>query len=333
MKYLFGLITALFITSISAQTITRKDGFAGLVDASGEELLPREYNEITQVVVNYEPTHLYILWRNEKYGVYSSNDHKSTGCIYDHVWLEGGLLRIDLDGKTGFVARPDDTTYSIIEPMYDEVRLTSGGYYPFGILGSGGYKLSVRKDSLWGIVSHADGEQLVPCKYPYRLETTSDYPLMRMEYPNSSDELLINPLTGAEFPVSMLDHIRFTSDRTMILITDYVPDNSGTTHVRLCSMQDGSVVWSYSSKAHDIRINFLDNQIILAEETFWGESEYRNTDRKIYSFFNLTNGALLLKHEGKHGAQVSISEQPDRYVVFASRTYNGRKKEIGQIYK
>ena len=336
MKYILAITTLFVFSNLEAQLITRKNGNTGLLDANGNQLLPCIYDGISQVEQFNNFTSLYILRDNGKCGLYCSDSKQKTECVYGKIYERNGLVMIESDTLFGFVAQPDDSSYSIVEPVYSYVGPMSGGFNYGEIKSLGDHPISVRKDSLWGVLSSADGTERLPCKYPYSIQMSIYDPFWVMKYPDSYDELLINPKTGATFESTMDCKQYYNYSNNTLLIYSTIPYEGNTRiplQVNLYNFSSGYLIWNYSSSADHIQVDIIDDEIVMVEESSGDEDINRNDGKKVYSFYNITNSALLLKYEGGEESRVDIYLQDNKYTVYASRTYNGRKQEIGVIFR
>jgi len=77
----------------------------------------------------------------------------------------------------------------------------------------------------------------------------------------------------------------------------------------------------------------LSPETVSVTENF--SQTYNGTDKVVYSFYNISNRALLLTYTGtpEHSIFIDPEPEPERFDIYVSKTYNGKRSKIGTIYK
>lgn len=334
MKKVIFLFTICFAITIQAQTIIYEKGLAGLADSSGNILLPAAYDEIKNVSQFGKPSAFFTCRSAGKFGIYCSYDNVSTGCIYDTVYSQYNMLYVVNGRKFGFVSQTT-RAYKIIEPQYDFLfpmreHALAGREH---IQALRNYHLAAKKDSLWGVLSFEDGHEVLPFKYLHEVTRREDDILWVSEDKKNGMEILINPNTGVEFHTSWLSRRSWSPDRTYLLAYDFFARKDGSTHVTTWDYVTGKIMWSYVSHANELKAEFKSEVIVFVGEKFGSDREIIDDSRTNFSFYNITNGALLLQHVGGPEALINIVAKPDRLIIYAREAYDRKLKLIGEIFK
>jgi hypothetical protein len=332
MKKLFLISTLILTLTSMAQEIRYENGKFGMINSSGKALLPYEYDHISNIVQFGRKSPYYKLRQGNKYGLYSTLDFRSTGCVYDSLFIDYNLIHLRNDTLFGFVAQKDNA-YQVIEPQYQEIypmnEMHNYGHRP--ILSLHNYNISAKKNGLWGIVTFANASEVLPFRYQYEVSYLDDNFFVMED--TSSTEVLINPFTLAEFRCDQNAHRTLNDEKSALLIYDRYEAGSKSYHIAVYNYETGFMQWEFTSTADRVRANFETEQIVQVHEEFHMLNGIVNDETNTYTFFNVTNGAPLLSHEGRDHCLVETEKDDRKITVYVTERYNSRRKVLGEIYK
>lgn len=336
MNKLIMIIAASFTLTftISAQSIVKSNGKCGLNDSAGNQVLTKEYDHIEPVSQFRKFTGFYILRQGNQFGLFHSGDGTNTGCVYDSVYQDYNIIYLKNGDKIGYVAQTA-ASYQFIEPQYKYVFpiCESPHLGPETIFSYYDYNLSACKDSLWGIISFSDGHVVIPLKYRNEITRKDDDYVWVCEDGESGKEILINPNTGVEFHTTWWSRCYLSSDHEYILYYERYYDSKPGCTLSVCQYSTGNLVWSYTSHAEDAEAFFVTDNIVCVTEEYERTDKIRDDSRNVYSFYNITNSALLFTHESKSTSDMDLDSKDNKIMVFISETYNGQYRLVGEIFK
>lgn len=127
----------------------------GIFDASGNVLLPCEYDEISSF---WTQCNLALVVKDQKTGVINKSLQLIIPCIYDRIQFDlSGYLIFKNDGKYGMM---DSLQNIIIPALYNDFR----GFRQIRYFKDANSYSLVAKDSLYGYID-LHGREIVPCKF------------------------------------------------------------------------------------------------------------------------------------------------------------------------
>lgn len=166
-------------SSYKGSAIVTKDGKHGLVDMTGKEFIPCQYEK-----VHFFSEGFAAVQRDGKWGYVDRSGNEAVPCQYTAAYdFSKGFACVSLSGKVGLL---DKTGREVIPCQYDSaypfseslIRVSTGG--KFGCVNTEGYEVlpcqydnvflfhngfaSVHKAGKWGIVNTA-GQEVVECRY------------------------------------------------------------------------------------------------------------------------------------------------------------------------
>lgn len=325
-----------------AQMVSEINGKFGLLYKSGSTALPCTYDSVLSYVVGSKMLPVYSYKTGKKYGIFNMQDSSQTGCIYDEISPTiNGIILLRSGNKYGFIGEDTNHLFFIIEPAYDWIGPLFGpsdvfwGKLQHAQAEDGRRNLSVRKDSLYGAVSFYTGREFIPLKYKNPIEKSSDGPFYTSIDRKNSKQTFINPKTLAEFPTTFLCKVVFRPDYNLFVATDGCCNEELTTNVNVWNYETGKLVWHYLSQTSHVKTVLYSAEIIGFTEEF--DPRYENVPKEQvrFTFYNITNGALLFTYTGGEKTTMDAvrKENPFRIEVWISKTYNGKKKMVGEILK
>lgn len=322
--------------------VSEINGKFGLLYKSGANALPCTYDSVVAYVVGSEKLPVYAFKSENKFGIFNMQDSSKTACIYDQVRISKyGFIILRKENKYGFIGEDTNHVFFIIEPQYDWLSPLFGmsdiplNNSPQANPGSRQLNLSVKKDLLYGAVSFYTGKEFIPVKYKHPIEKSSDGPFYTSIDRENSKQIFINPKTLAEFPTTFLCKVVFRPDYNLLVATDGCCNNDLTTNVNVWNYETGKLIWHYLSPTSDVKTELYSAEIIGFTEEF--DPRYKDVPKEQvrFTFYNITNGALLFTYSGGEKTTMDAvrKENPFRIEIWISKTYNGKREKVGEILK
>jgi hypothetical protein len=330
MKYIITTLLLVLAFRCTAQYVTEANGRKGLKDVDGKVLLPFEYDSIIQFKQFGQNTEFYILRSGFKYGIYHKGSQLNTGCIYDRVYAQYEILFLRRKDKLGFVASDPSGSWKIIEPKYHELypmrEYTFGGADPLHAILPEGNPLSVRIDSLWGIVSYTDGHYRIPCSYRNEI-ITFERNTVWYSFDNALDrQIILNPTTGADFHSPTPSSVEFNADSSLLIITSQhnSSQKQDTLHSQIFIFATGERIWHHESTATTMKVNVYDSSLVAVTEFYNTPNEKRKHDLKLFTIYNLQSGSKLFTYDGNEEEAMKIDTKVDRWEVSIVGYWNNK---------
>ena len=163
----------------------KKNGKWGLIDKTGEVIMPVEYDKIWDFNEG-----LAQVWKNDKRGYINKTGKVVIPIEYDYVTsFDDGLVSVRKNDKWGFL----DMTGKVVVPIeYDEVRLSDG-------------LIELRNKSKWHVIDKT-GKTIIPTGYSY-MEVRDGLIYVRIK-----DKVGVLDLTGKVIVPSEFDEVHFFSE-------------------------------------------------------------------------------------------------------------------------
>jgi hypothetical protein len=240
-------------------------------------------------------------------------------------------LMMTRNHKTGFVAHDLITLeWKIIEPAYDQIewfRKEMQRNYDHDEPLNG--LLHVRIDTLWGLVSQGNGDLIAPIKFRYRFENFDRYACYVSVDRNNQRQILFDPKTQHEYHMSFLADVVWKYEWNLLIAVDYFTGDS--IHTRVWNLSTGAELWHNASHASTVKATMYTPNIIMIHEEY--TETWNNIDKDVYSFYTISDNTARVTHTGDINTRVSATVEADRVIIYASKTYNGKLKPIGEIMK
>jgi|GEM_PF-4737190 len=321
----------------NAQMITKSNGKCGLVDETSKVILECKYDKVEPYTPGAHKKMSYVYQLNRKFGVLIIDDYIQTGLIYDSIYIHNGILTLQLQGKLGYLAEDEENVSHIIEPEYTYLFAMAESMNRYdNYVNEKKDKISVMKDSLWGILNYGSGTIQIPIKYKNEVVDDSWNPLYSSVDRHSEIEICINPNTGAEFESTWLATMHVDMLKGIVISTDkFHYGENGSRQIKIWNYDTGQLLWSYTSHAAIVEATLLDGNIVYVREEFDATFLLNKQENKmVYSFYNYTNNGLLLTNTSPVDSQIFIKnlDADSGYEILVSRTYNGKRKPIGKIF-
>jgi len=317
--------------------ITKVEGKYGLVDETSNVILKSIYEKVEPYTPGGHKKMCYVYKSNRKFGVLIIDDFINTGLIYDSIYMHYGILTLQLNDKLGYLAEDEENVSRIIEPEYTYLFPLAESMNRYdNYVNDKKDKISVKKDSLWGVLNCSNGTIQIPIKYKNEVIDDSWNPLYSTVDRHTEIEICINPNTGAEFESTWLATVNVDMLRGIVISTDkFHYGENGSRQIKIWDYYTGQLLWSYTSRAAIVEATLLDGNIVYIREEFDETFLLNKQENKmVYSFYNYTNNGLLLTNTSPIGSRMIMQKMEGNsgYEVYVSRTYNGKRKLIGKIF-